>query len=620
MLRFQNFLGFFSFACLTAAHVSAEGLPCYAMPDGYKINREGTRIFSTEAFDLAALKKKNAIWDSERRTVALVGAKNEVVAFQIILEGGAAGRKEMDLRFTEFTGPGKLHARPFELFKAWYVEVKSPSAPQNAPSAGVGWYPDALVPWDVQDTPDYDGPPFSIEQDRVQAVWVDLSIPEEAAAGAYRVQLEVLAGGKPCATLEVRLQVLNFALPQETHNLLLMNGNPPDIWAAGGYWLGKNEEAKTQYEEACFRLARRHRFVCGNMYFETLNKPASLYPQLTLNAAGSIEAVDWTAYDARWSKVLDAKKNIFGRDAAPIEYWRLPIVSGIKGDKKKFPATEKAWAEFPTWIRKHWEEKGWDLERAYVYLADEPRPEHFAAIEKYARILKEATQPPLHTQVAVLPHPAKNHQAYSEEFIKRFAGLLDRWLWSANSADPGALHAQLRQSDWKGYYQGNEPYVGTALLDKDGLDLRSWPWIAWHYKLDFSCYYSITEFQGESEDNRLPSKPNEIWFNHLNRPNGNQGKGMLLYPGGLLKCDRPIASMRLKQVRRGQQDFEYMRLLAGKSGREKVDAAVRKIIVKALNESAGANEPGTKGAWNRDPEFWDAAVKGWGQALEEAGP
>ncbi|MBI3828486.1 MAG: DUF4091 domain-containing protein [Planctomycetes bacterium] len=591
----------------------------YALGDSYKLNREGTRIFSNAALDLAALKKKSLIWDAESKTISLCGAQDETVAFQLVLQAGAAGAKDVDLAAGDLAGAGTIPAASLEFFKEWYIQTKRGSAPQCQPSAGIGWYPDALVPWDVADAGAYDGPPFAIEASLSQAAWVDLHIPANAAPGEYRGKIELRLAGKPAEALALKLRVYPFALPKQRHNLLLMNGNPPDILGAGGSWLGKDEAKKEKFEEACFKLGRRHGFTWGNMYYQGgFMHPASLTPKLTLDADGNIAAVDWTEYDKHWSKLLDPKDNLFGPGEPPIEYWRLPMATGLK-KRPRFPESEKAWAQFPEFIRKHWAEKGWDLDRAYVYLADEPVLGSLGELEKLAKVLHSASNPPLHAQVAVLPQPAKKLKEYKAEFMRRFPGLIDRCIWSANSCDPAELASTFPAGAWKGFYQGNEPYAGVAVLDKDGLDLRTWAWIAWQYKLDFSCYYSITEYSGDEEETKMDFKPNAIWTQPENRPNGNQSKGVLVYPGGFVKDDRPIASIRLKEVRRGQQDYEYLWLLAQKGKREEADAGVRKILVKALAEAAEPEHPGTAGPWNRDPEAWEAQVRSWGETLAASG-
>ena len=134
------------------------------------------------------LKKSSRIWDSTARRVSLVGARRETVAFQLFLQAGAGGAREIDVKVSGLEGEGaSIDPSAVELFKVWYTQTtRTSNVPNCAPSTGVGWYPDALVPWEVADYGEYDGPPFAIEAGTAQSVWVDVHIPAGVPAGGHR--------------------------------------------------------------------------------------------------------------------------------------------------------------------------------------------------------------------------------------------------------------------------------------------------------------------------------------------------------------------------------------------------------------------------------------------------
>jgi hypothetical protein len=610
---------------LAALSARAELANVYAVSDSYKLSRDGSKVWSLDPIDLGKLKKKSLCWDAERNEIELAGARGECVAFQLILEPDAGGAADVDVKTGELKGPDTIPPGSMSLFKEWYIEAKNISNENNAPSTGLGWYPDALVPWDVKDHGKYKAPPFAIEAGQIQAVWVDLTIPREIKPGAYKGQISVVCAGKAHA-LNVELRVYGFELPKEIHNQFFMNGDLGDILEAGHDWLtgGTRQKQVTgallDYENECYRMARAHRFTWGNMYFEGHRDRASIFPKIETDASGTITSVDWSLYDARFSRVLDPKNNIFGAGEAPIEVWRLPITTmmshGNEWQAKKaksFPADEHTWEQFPRWLKKHWDEKGWDIDKGYVYLADEPREADLGALEEYTRKLHSATTPPLHSQIAILSN-AKNYATFIPEFQKRFGGILDRWMWSANSIQPKALQDKFTQGEKLGFYQGNEPYVSPDVLDKDGLAMRTWSWISWMYKMKFMCNYSCTEY---GDIGSVAANRKTVWEEPKVRATGNLLKSVYVYPGDYVDYMHPIPSLRMKQVRRGQQDYEYMWLLAQAGKRDSADADVRKIIVKALAEAADKpNAVGTRAAWSRDPELWDKTVRSWGEQLE----
>ena len=69
------------------------------------------------------------------------------------------------------------------------------------------------------------------------------------------------------------------------------------------------------------------------------------------------------------------------------------------------------------------------------------------------------------------------------------------------------------------------------------------------------------------------------------------GDGILFYPGRMpfypeqdRGLNRVLPSIRLKNIRRGQQDANIMWLAEQKVGKEKVLAAINKVVPKALSE------------------------------------
>ena len=107
----------------------AEGAQVYALSDGYKLNKEGTKIWSLGEIDLAALKKKSRIWDSGSSTISVAAARHETVGFQIIVQAGDAGVSDVDVQVGELKGEtGVIPAGNVQLFKTWYVRTEATSS------------------------------------------------------------------------------------------------------------------------------------------------------------------------------------------------------------------------------------------------------------------------------------------------------------------------------------------------------------------------------------------------------------------------------------------------------------------------------------------------------------
>jgi hypothetical protein len=69
-----------------------------------------------------------------------------------------------------------------------------------------------------------------------------------------------------------------------------------------------------------------------------------------------------------------------------------------------------------------------------------------------------------------------------------------------------------------------------------------------------------------------------VWTNPLTFGGGYNLEGSLLYPGVDAGVRGLVSSMRLKQIREGLEDYEYLKILAGRRGKAAAEDAVRRIV------------------------------------------
>ena len=584
----------------------------WAAPDGYKIDVTGKKVFTLDAGQkIETLKARNHIWNATTKTVSIAAARGETAAWQLVIEPGDEGLEGVNVTVSDLVEPGgkKLPATSFELFKIYYTRVTDKgSGPTNRPTMGKGWYPDALVPWAVADTDaykGYDGPPFAIPPGRIQGVWIDASVPYGQATGTYAGKIRIAAKGQPTVELALKLRVYNFDIPRRVHNIFFMNYGLDDLNQAGGYWL--KGEKLVRYEEELHRMSRRHRFTAGNMYHNAR-------PVIVENADG-LEKVDWTRYDARFDKFLSPGRNVFGPGADPVEIWKVPLFSMI-GRGGQWPKNDKAWDRMIVEIKKHWKARGWDLSRAYVYLADEPGRSKAEQLNRYARRIKASPGENLRRQIAVYTILGKSWDAQKPIF-DLWKDNLDMWMVAGDYYHVASMNA-LPANCLKGMYQGAEPFQGNEPLDADGVAMRTWSWVAWQYRIDYLCYYSMSEaWRGYDLKRRkaFENNDNQIWDRPRNRK-WAVSQGVFVYPGKRVGYDLPIFNIRVKQIRRGQTDFEYFWMLRKAGEGRLADRLVKGVLNVALSEAAAGPERYGPGKWSHDPADWDAAVRKAAEKLE----
>jgi hypothetical protein len=94
------------------------------------------------------------------------------------------------------------------------------------------------------------------------------------------------------------------------------------------------------------------------------------------------------------------------------------------------------------------------------------------------------------------------------------------------------------------------------------------------------------------------------------------GNALLVYsPGIVPNVDGPCPSIRLKTMRDGVQEYEYMRLLSdlGKDQNE-----VDKIVNDIIKEPFGDKSIGNLDVWSYDPEQWDRSRIKLGELIDQA--
>ena len=607
--------------CLAPALFAAEGMSVWAVGDSVRVDPIGSRAFEDNPMLFpdgmgADYKQANLVWDGKARRITLTAARNETAAFQIVVERTGEKLTEVRAALGELTGPGgaKIPAAGVDLYREWYVHVKNAS--RQSYTLGTGWYPDGLLPclrWSGNLYPHDAVMPFDLPdplnniggEQTSQALWVDVYVPRdrrEAPPGTYTAPIEISSKeGKTTLTLEVR--VWDFALPEESR----LKGNihtDTEINALP-------EAMELKY----YQLMRRHRLAMGVLGYA---------PELKVT--GTKVEIDWTRYDARLSKYLDgsaftskygysgpgygvpAELMVLPFDAYPMNLYKQ--ARGIQMNGKEFkyyaawpvpvppggptPEYREIWKNTFRAYAKHFEEHpAWSKTRLIVYFLSLDEAYDDVARERmfyYGQLLKEAGTPRLEYRV---------DGWYPKETMDRLAKILNVAILGLGGWDDAAV------SDLK--RQGVDPWFYTAggITDGDGLAGRGLSWIAWKLRAGSWTLWEL-------DFNSL-----RAWQDTETYPTLN-GHGMLVYRGETMGLDEPAASMRLKFMRRGSQDYEYFRMLSDlQHGTAGADAAVNGILHEVTGPRVGDAPLGAPGMWKHDPDEWDRTRIKLGETIEK---
>lgn len=539
-------------------------------------------------------------FDAKTKTVKLFAARNEFVAFQIVFSGELKG---VNLEPFVLTGPDKKTLDHVQLYREHYLPcpIVTQYDANNRPPDVEAWnkrcqelkypreFPEQLVPLNAKKY----GAPFDVAKDRNEVIWTDIFVPEDAPSGVYKGTLN--AAGE---TLNIELAVWNFTLPSVSHFPNWVYIGPEEIaWAFGKHHSKLAGELRPIYDQY-FQMAHDHR-VC--LLEEWRNDDAYVK-----TARGYWDHATGKAFK--------------GPFAAGMGFELIELDNDDPYDANKL------------------KEQGW-LNRAFVFLhPDEPNnKEAYDEVRANGNRVAKASGGLLRRLVTEQYEPSQAAFGRLDEAVDIFCSggipvhsvpeieKKGKIVWTYNAGHAGAPNTDApgpasRTHAWAGFITGARVWFywdGGYVVDKQ-----------FKYRSERRAIYAAQD----------PSKYlTDTWttamtFDETLRNNGRypardalrmNGEGILFYPGRDAGIDGPLACFRLKNIRQGSTDFEYLYLLE-KAG--KADAAIeeaRKLLGTgaAGAKSSDGQQSGAKrfNQYEMDGAKWDAARIRLGKLLHEIG-
>ena len=486
--------------------------------------------------------------DAPAKQADLFAARNEFEPFQIVIRANSRDVAAIDLEVSDLhTAQGAVLARNnITLYREEFLDLPKASSVEG----DEGPWPDPLIPRvDRYANEKRNAFPFTVARGRNQPVWVEIFVPPATVPGRYSGTVRVTSAGAPLFSVPVNLTVWQFTLPS-TSSLKTSFGFSGINALKQHYGRYTNDDDLRSITSVYARAALQHRISING---GTMQPPK-------YEAFGKKVDVDWSGYDAEVGKLLDGAaipkgEPLYGARATSAE---------VRGPKA-FENEDQEKAYWSAWTR-HFQQKGWS-DRLFLYLWDEPKPANFPELIKRGRLATQV-EPKLRSLVTI-------------PYQRELADVVQIWVPLVNCLEPKPgfpdfcnntppleVYAQQAKSNgslW--FYQscashgcnivGGEYFTGwpAYVIDIQGAANRVMQWVAWKYRLDGELYYSMNEAYAHN---------NNPWQNV--RLSGGNGDGTLFYPG---RPDRigghteiPIESIRLKLIREGMEDYEYLALLA----------------------------------------------------------
>ncbi len=511
-------------------------------------------------------------------SLRLYAARNEFVSFQVHLKPASAP-VQMSVTVGDFvnrqTSDKIAAASSVTLYREAYLDITQASDANGA----VGPTADPLIPaLDRYTGEARNAFPVNVPVGQTQSAWIDVLVPATAPAGVYSASITVKNGSTTLARLPVTLVVWAFTLPS-TASLRSAFGSS---WAGmcsaayGGYancghYPGSGGSADKAIELINQALATRlldHRI--------TNSSPVYYGPPTG----------DWSHFDATYGALLNgsAPTLLRGAKVTTMQYWS-PSYQIVAGD-------------ITNWVN-HFSAAGW-LDRLFQYTCDEPPTGCTFAQAKTNEAKVHAASPLMKTLVTT--DIAQGRQNGLLPNLNIFTPIVSAMEPQGGTNQRASYNGWLRGVDKHLWWYQACPQHGSCTNGVQGPASSTWPsymidatpvrnrvfqWLAFldhiegelYYALDY-CWYNAAPQCGGSDP----------WTSVY--AFGGNGDGTLIYPG---TTDRiggatPIAlpSVRLKHIRDGMQDYEYLNALS-QAGYEGYAKAIAHRFI--TNASTFNNDP-----------------------------
>lgn len=587
------------------AVASSGAIKVWAVPELLKIRPRTGELMEQEYTDH---RSHNSVWDASTGTVRLRGARNEFLGFQLAIESaspfsGAEVNVSRPLFESSKLPPVFEKTGAVQLAREWFVSDGNKTASNRE------WYPDALVPLGPLAIPSKDNP---VPGQTVVPVFVDVYVPHDAAPGRHSGELLVRAPGFE-KRIRIQVEVLPLTLPDKLDFIVDLNCYSGVPTPAG---MRRGTPEYRALVRAYHRVAHLHRTNLDILgYSQTGTTEPDQAPPLAGEGA-STRVASWQDWDAHFGPILDgsAFKDL-PRSGVPVPAVYMPFFENWPGDLRKgytfdIPEATRTTEEYTQLVTRHALTAG-PIEETF---RRDYQDRFSAVMSEFARHIKERGW--LDTTYLVYfnnkyyfknPNPETQAQGSSmwlldepnhrddSRALSFFTYLTKRGLEKYPGV-PIQLRTDISRVDWvrdilagqididcvsgrlfnKNRYLMDDRtrfgrtfwnYASTNHPRDTNVAMRAWCWRAWVAGADAVVPWNA------ADGRRAWERAEQL---------------TVFYPGDKIGQLEPLPSLRLKAYRRGQQDVEYLVMLARKKGWDR--EAVQRAVSKNLDLSGGIRQ------------------------------
>lgn len=532
--------------------------------------------------------------------VRLESAANETVSFCVAIASPVNAIESPRL----VIGPidslsGRLARDAFTVFRM--LPVRAPTLPgwhvrSIPPNERVPNPLDVLVPLDAP----RGGLPLQLEPNRTYFFWVDVSVPRGTNDGVYRTYLELMSGEGRIAQKTVELTVLPLTLPDDPgltilaeldHRLLFRqhDARVRNAFSTGlDEWRDASRRAElTETLFATMRLLESHGVT------PVLHQ---LAPTAKMSARNGL-TLDWTGYDALVEPILTGR--IF-EDRRPPSVWPIPPLPQPErmvtstDRRRRAESSHRLTRDYLEGCARHFAMRGW-LERNY-WIPPTPSPTSADGLAMLRSFVTSARR--AHPGLRVVSRGCpQDLRPYGMPDAVRFDpdDPIDIWMPPARFYDPVLMGVERERGRLSWIDADDPPYLGSTHVSAPPSYTQAMGWIAAGLGADVIRLGCVNRWP---DDGGNPTPDMCV----------AQDPHVLLYPGASFGLAHPVASVRLKRLRRAAQDMGLRRLLLG-TNLDHVARTLESTLVGYAGSRAyrAHYADGRPIGWVNEPDHYDRA-------------
>ncbi len=522
--------------------------------------------------------------------IYLEAARNEWEPFQIVVSALEGDLSNVNVDVTDLVMVGNSNAfisrrDHIFLYLEHYIRVSN-SSPYSPLAPGD--IPDILIPFRDPYTGEdlngdiYDAVPFNLSNGENQPIWVDIYVPPDTPPGVYVGNISVAAEGCQEASLPVILRVWPFTLPKTPRQRSYFGINQNLI--AHEYGLKPHQGGATLY----ILLRRYYDLLLDHRLMPDL--PADVIPVVDVESGeADYEAAIYPGLGPAASN-LNYYMEIRGMNSIQLPLWEdWPYPHALTFQRN---LTMRYIAE----CLKFFSSKGWS-DRVYAYIVDEPgSASEYQLVREWGGLFDEVEEKyGVHVDFLVTEQPVPDVESWGS-----LVGYVDIWVPIAAAVwvdedyyGSHAISQRIKEGEeiWcytalvqpsRTWFRVNnwpkklvEDYPPIWLLDYPPMNYRILSWINQYYGITGILYWNVAYWR-ETSDAWLEAGTYHIGGETFN------GEGCLIYPAheDTVGFDGPVASMRLKYIREGFEDYDYIGILRGLN-QEAADRLL-KLLVRGM--------------------------------------